>query len=268
MSPVADLVDTPRRSTRIVMGATSPTLSHKLPTSARKTRKTTATETPRQAFESLHRCSNSRSPRHALSPVLKKLDSVKEEILSSTEVAPTSSSLASPSASKVKVEPSSPIPEPPSSPIFEEGASSPTALKRGHGEADLNYDDAEAEVDEDEDQSDEEDTYVPTRRRQAARRSRRKRGSAPRKKISGPKPVCEECDASFTRMADLTRHVSTVHQKQTDEEIRAERRPDHRRWCLGCSKILARPDARSRHEDSCVRFRQGDPECYDPESAA
>lgn len=276
----ANIVQAPRRSTRITPDVTSPisispTLSgtsHHV-ASARRTRKTTPTETPRQAFDSLHR--NSQSPRHASSSRLETAVRLNEpswptvtpsnprpSLTVPTFELDTQASSSTPSLTAYPEQPaafavktdsldhfSSKV-RLPASPVFEETSGSlPVPLKRGRGEADLDYDEAGAD-----DESEESDAYVPNRRKSIRRR---KRGSGSRRrKPLGPKSVCDDCDATFTRKADLTRHKSTVHTQQTAQDIRADRDPETRRWCLGCLKILARPDARSRHEDNCVEFRQ------------
>lgn len=70
---------------------------------------------------------------------------------------------------------------------------------------------------------------------------------------------CEEafCNRSFTRAADLRRHVTTLHKQLSREEVLKERREKYRLWCTRCGSILGRVDARRRHEihGSCQRSR-------------
>ncbi|KAF8841481.1 hypothetical protein BDN67DRAFT_1068446 [Paxillus ammoniavirescens] len=68
---------------------------------------------------------------------------------------------------------------------------------------------------------------------------------------------CEEafCNRSFTRLADLRRHITTLHKQLSREEVLKERREKYRLWCTRCGTILGRVDARRRHEShgSCQR---------------
>ncbi|KDQ52906.1 hypothetical protein JAAARDRAFT_197967 [Jaapia argillacea MUCL 33604] len=76
----------------------------------------------------------------------------------------------------------------------------------------------------------------------------------------------ENCGKTFTREADLLRHLNTVihgDRDLNDEEIYKiyqEEREDHRRWCEWCYCILARPDSRRRHEavpEACEKSPEG-----------
>ncbi|KAF9219288.1 hypothetical protein BS17DRAFT_430189 [Gyrodon lividus] len=68
---------------------------------------------------------------------------------------------------------------------------------------------------------------------------------------------CEElfCNRSFTRPADLRRHIATVHENLSRVEVLKETREEYRLWCKKCEVILGRVDARQRHEShgSCQR---------------
>lgn len=68
---------------------------------------------------------------------------------------------------------------------------------------------------------------------------------------------CEEpfCSRSFTRPADLRRHIATIHKDLSRREVYKETREEYRLWCKKCDAILGRVDARQRHEShgSCER---------------
>ncbi|RDB26019.1 hypothetical protein Hypma_006912 [Hypsizygus marmoreus] len=67
------------------------------------------------------------------------------------------------------------------------------------------------------------------------------------------KDVCLKCNQTFTRAADLRRHMK-IHQRQSDEEILRDE-GEYRIWCKGCHRILARIDARQRHETTCANYK-------------
>ncbi|KAH7890384.1 hypothetical protein F5I97DRAFT_19745 [Phlebopus sp. FC_14] len=84
---------------------------------------------------------------------------------------------------------------------------------------------------------------------------RRRKADFPSK---SPKRIrCQEpfCSRSFTRPADLRRHVATIHQDLSRREVMKETREEYRLWCKKCEAILGRVDARQRHEShgSCSR---------------
>jgi hypothetical protein len=62
------------------------------------------------------------------------------------------------------------------------------------------------------------------------------------------------CSQSFTREADVARHLATVLHNSDElsdaevDQIYQEERDDSRRWCGFCFEILARADSRRRHE--------------------
>ncbi|KIM54705.1 hypothetical protein SCLCIDRAFT_1221720 [Scleroderma citrinum Foug A] len=87
--------------------------------------------------------------------------------------------------------------------------------------------------------------------------STRKRGRAggrsPRKR-----PRCEVpgCGMTFTRPADVRRHVDTIHKQ---ELLNAYQEAGEKRvWCKSCKWIFTRADARRRHENhgSCQRSQK------------
>lgn len=88
------------------------------------------------------------------------------------------------------------------------------------------------------------------------KRKPRKRQASSGKRVYCPLP---HCGGSYTRPADCRRHLRTVHNHHTKEELYDETRPQHRRWCLGCNEMLSRPDARRRHEQGCSHYVWGIP---------
>ncbi|KII85557.1 hypothetical protein PLICRDRAFT_56790 [Plicaturopsis crispa FD-325 SS-3] len=61
------------------------------------------------------------------------------------------------------------------------------------------------------------------------------------------------CRETFSRDTDVKRHVATVHDNRGKAQIYEEKRDGFRKYCRFCAKILARPDARLRHEQETCK---------------
>ncbi|KAL0953181.1 hypothetical protein HGRIS_004436 [Hohenbuehelia grisea] len=77
----------------------------------------------------------------------------------------------------------------------------------------------------------------------SSRRTRGRPKRSTKKEPSSPKPKiqCSDCDKTFTREADMRRHISYGHKEDNLKE----------RTCVYCGRVASRPDSTRRHKRGC-----------------